>query len=112
MKQAAAEHHHDANEALYGAPDEDTFYALLKEKIDSIDYDSLSDEDKKDGKIWIVKLLSLTGIASSNGEARRLIAGGGISIDGEKVSDEKFEINFPCNCVIKAGKRRFVRVIG
>lgn len=47
MKQAAAEHHREANEALYGKPDEDTFYALLKEKIDSIDYESLSDEDKK-----------------------------------------------------------------
>lgn len=47
MKQAAAEHHREANEALYGRPDEDTFYTLLKEKIDSIDYDSLSNEDKK-----------------------------------------------------------------
>lgn len=47
MKQAAAEHHREANEALYGRPDEDTFYALLKEKIDGIDYESLSDEDKK-----------------------------------------------------------------
>ncbi|HOA06957.1 MAG TPA: tyrosine--tRNA ligase [Spirochaetota bacterium] len=90
------------------------FNALFvkKEVPDEMDEFIVSDEDKKDGKIWIVKLLSVTGIASSNGEARRLIAGGGISIDGEKVSDEKFEINFPCNCVIKAGKRRFVKVIG
>ena len=46
-KAAAAERHREANEALYGKPDEGTFYALLREKIASINYDSLSDEDKK-----------------------------------------------------------------
>jgi len=35
-----------ANIALYGEPDEDTFWALLNEKIDSIDPDALSPEDK------------------------------------------------------------------
>ena len=45
-KQRAAIHHHEANEALYGKPDEDTFYALLKEKIEGIDVSSLSPDDK------------------------------------------------------------------
>ena len=46
-KAQAAEWHKQANEALYGKADESTFYTLLKEKIDSIDVDSLSEEDRK-----------------------------------------------------------------
>ena len=46
-KARMAEWHHQANEALYGAPDERVFNALLKEKIDSIDVANLSDEDRK-----------------------------------------------------------------
>jgi len=41
----------------------------------------------KDGKIWIVKLLTTAGFASSNGEARRLIEQGGVTLDGEKITD-------------------------
>ncbi len=46
-KQLMAEQHREANEALYGKIDENTFYALLKEKLTSVDYDGLSDDDKK-----------------------------------------------------------------
>ena len=46
-KVALAVMHHEQNEELYGKPDEDTFYTILHEKISSIDYDSLSDDDKK-----------------------------------------------------------------
>ena len=38
-----------------------------------------------EGKIGIIDLLVLTGLASSKGEARRLIQQGGITVDGEKV---------------------------
>lgn len=46
-KAEAAERHRKANEALYGEADEGTFYTLLKEKIDSIDAEQLTDEDRK-----------------------------------------------------------------
>ncbi len=46
-KTQATEWHRQTNEALYGKADEDTFYALLKEKISSIDVTQLSDENKK-----------------------------------------------------------------
>ncbi|MBO4879271.1 MAG: tyrosine--tRNA ligase, partial [Clostridia bacterium] len=38
-----------------------------------------------EGKIGIIDLLVLTGLASSKGEARRLIQQGGITVDGEMV---------------------------
>ena len=51
-------------------------------------------------------------MAKSNGEARRLIQGGGVSIDNQKVEDDNYEILIPADCIIKVGKRRFVNIKG
>ena len=64
------------------------------------------------GKIWLVKVMVLAGMAKSNGEARRLIQGGGVSIDGEKVANDEHEITLPVDAVLKVGKRRFNRIKG
>ncbi len=69
----------------------------------------IPEAEMTDGKIWIVKLLTLAGLASSNGEARRLIKGGGVSLDGEKIDDPDNEI-IPKEAVLKVGKRRFVKI--
>ena len=45
-KRLAAKHHNESNEALYGKVDEDTFNTLLREKLASIDVDSLSSENR------------------------------------------------------------------
>ena len=47
-QQTARIEHQKANAELYGVPDEGTFYALLKQKIDKIDVDSLSPEDRQE----------------------------------------------------------------
>ncbi len=70
------------------------------------DYDCKSYE----GSVWIVRLLTDTKMASSNGEARRLIKGGGVSLDGEKVTDENLELTISDNVLLKVGKRRFLRL--
>ncbi len=75
------------------------------------DYD-IPGEEKKSGKIWIVKLLVLAGMAASNGEARRLIQGGGVSLDGRKIDNPDLEIPLPVEGILKVGKRRFVRIKG
>ncbi len=69
-------------------------------------------EEAEEGRIWIVKLLVLSGMAKTNGEARRLIQGGGVSLDGEKIPGDDFEIDLPVEGIIKVGKRRFVRIVG
>jgi tyrosyl-tRNA synthetase len=63
-----------------------------------------------DGSVWIVKLLTDTKMASSNGEARRLISGGGVSIDGEKIADTDLELKITDNMLLKVGKRRFLKL--
>ncbi len=63
--------------------------------------------------IPLPNLLSELGMTASNGEARRLIKGGGVKIDGEKVDDEKYsmELSSGLDVVIRAGKKKFLRLI-
>lgn len=55
----------------------------------------------------LVNSLVSTGVATSNGEARRLIAGGAVSINGQKVSEDR---DVPVPSLIKKGKNSFVLV--
>ena len=56
-------------------------------------------------------LVDHLGVAS-RGEARRLIAQGGVTVDGEKVTDLELDSAQLGGRVIKAGKRRFARIQG
>ena len=64
----------------------------------------------KQENIWIVKLLTESGLTSSNGEARRMIKQGAVSIDNEKITDENMMWNFKEDKVIKVGRRKFIKV--
>ncbi len=55
----------------------------------------------------VVDALQKAGLASSNGEARRLIAGGAVSLNGEKLSEDKTVDDV---ALIKKGKNSFVLV--
>jgi tyrosyl-tRNA synthetase len=63
------------------------------------------------GKISIVELLTTTRMASSNSDARRLIQQGGVSIDGEKVTDVNLILKLKKEVVLKVGKRRFLKIL-
>jgi len=65
----------------------------------------------EDLPIWIVKLLTTSGLASSHSEARRLIQQGGVRIDGERVTDENLELTVDREVAIKVGKLRHLRVV-
>ncbi|MBR2207705.1 MAG: tyrosine--tRNA ligase, partial [Synergistaceae bacterium] len=54
-----------------------------------------------------VSVLASSGACESNGEAKRAIRQGGVSINGEKISDEKAELNREA---LINGKYLFVRV--
>ena len=62
-------------------------------------------------RIWIVRLLTSSGLVSSNSEARRLIAQGGVYIDGQRVTDPNLEVEFEGGEVVKVGKRKFLKVV-
>ena len=64
-----------------------------------------------EGKVFAPKLLVECGLAKSNGEAMRLIAQGGVQIDGKKVAPGTREIEATpgTTALVKVGKRHFAR---
>ena len=72
----------------------------------------LGADELTDGAITIVKLLTATGLAASNGEAKKLVKGGGVSVNGDKVS--AIDAAFPLDAeglVLKKGKKVYRRVV-
>jgi len=61
--------------------------------------------------IWIVKLLQKAGLVSSNSEARRLISQGGVYINGEKITSVDTDVDITKENVIKAGKKKFLKLL-
>jgi tyrosyl-tRNA synthetase len=64
-----------------------------------------------DGQVALplARLLADAKVVTSGSEARRLIAQGGVSVNGERVSDEKATLGAG-EWLVKVGKRRFVRL--
>ncbi len=58
----------------------------------------------------ITALIAEAKLATSKGEARRLIDQGGVSIDGERVSDPNALLPDKSEFILKVGKRRFLKV--
>ena len=58
----------------------------------------------------IADVIVAAGLAPSKKEVRRLIEGGGVYIDGEKVDDPFAKADFTEQKLIKVGKRKFMRI--
>jgi tyrosyl-tRNA synthetase len=63
------------------------------------------------GEVPLAQLLVEAGLAASKGEAKRLIRGGGVEVDGVKA--ERFDQTVPAggSVLLRAGKRRYARVV-
>ncbi len=75
---------------------------------------TLTDADFADGQIGVLTLLVKCGLAASNGEARKLVQGGGVSIDGDKIADFKTMLDkdfFQQERMVKKGKKTFHKVV-
>ncbi len=101
--------------ALYHSPSE---AGEAEVAFDRLFKDKLAPENIADVRVARVDpvhlptLLKSAGLAGSTGEARRLIDGGGLRIDGEPVAPGAYDIAWSdvVDRVLQAGKRRFVRV--
>ncbi len=58
----------------------------------------------------VVDVLAQTQLAPSKSEARRLILGGGVSIDGQKISDVAETVDLSTQRLFKVGKRKFLKI--
>lgn len=63
--------------------------------------------------IGLAPLMVQAGLATSNSEAARLITGGGVQIDQQKVADAKLKLELKTgdSMVIKAGKKKFIKIV-
>ncbi|HNZ89239.1 MAG TPA: tyrosine--tRNA ligase [Candidatus Cloacimonas acidaminovorans] len=55
-------------------------------------------------------LLVDSGICSTNGEAKRLIQGGAVSLNGEKITAFDAVVNLKDGDIIRAGKRNYIKI--
>ncbi|MBE6782058.1 MAG: tyrosine--tRNA ligase [Ruminococcaceae bacterium] len=95
-----AEKAQNAARAIFGAGAND----------DNMPTTTLSTDDLTDGVIGILDLMSKGGLITSNGEGRRLVQQGGVSVDGQKVTDPATKItaeSLTNGVVIKKGKKVF-----
>jgi len=82
--------YHDA-EAARGRGRSSNAFSVTRDSAEMAEV-SISADQFRDGRIWIVRLLTAAGMAQSNGEARRLVEQGGVSIDGERIDDVNAEL--------------------
>ncbi|MBR1508035.1 MAG: tyrosine--tRNA ligase [Eubacterium sp.] len=74
----------------------------------------LTDDDFENGTIDILGVLSKSGLVPSRSEGRRAVQQGGVSVDGEKVTDIAVTYSkedFAEGIVVKKGKKNFKRVV-
>lgn len=74
----------------------------------------LADDDFADGSIDILSLLVKAGMTASKSEARRAVEQGGVSVNGEKVTDVKAVFDksaFAEEFVLKKGKKSFQKIV-
>jgi tyrosyl-tRNA synthetase len=65
------------------------------------------------GKVYLARVIHEAGMASSAGEARRLIDGGGVKINGEAVPAKEYNVEPEKlkGAVLQVGKRKFARLV-
>ena len=111
---------YELTELVHGKEEADKAMAAAKDIFmgagasENMPTTELSDEDFTDGRIGVLTLLVKCGLAASNGEARKLVQGGGVSLNGEKVSDFKQMLDkdyFKEECIIKKGKKNFHKAV-
>lgn len=74
----------------------------------------ISDSDFRDGKIDIVGVLVAAGLANTRNEARRAVEQGGVTVNGDKVTDvhTSYEASdFSKDFVLRKGKKKFCKVV-
>ena len=64
-----------------------------------------------ENEMLIIDIIFESKMSSSKSEARRLIKQGAVSIDGEKIDNPNLALTTDNICVIKVGKRRFLKLI-
>ena len=76
---------------------------------------TLTEADLRDGSIDILGLLVKGGLAQTRSEARRNVQQGGVTVDGEKVTDIKASYDLDAfrgeGKVLRRGKKKYIKIL-
>lgn len=105
----------EVTDLVHGIERRESVERVTKVLFGGDDISSLTDDDLETlaheiptvGKQTVVAALVATGVSKSNGDARRLIAGNAISVNGQKISEDS-EITE--TSLVKKGKNTFILV--
>ena len=66
-----------------------------------------------EGKVYLAKLLADAGLAASTGDARRLIDGGGVKVNGQPVAPKAYNVDPALleGATLQVGKRKFAKLV-
>ena len=78
----------------------------LPEEMPEVD---LPRDRLRNGSIRLVRLLVELGLAASNGEARRLISQGGVTLNGARINQD-IDVTVQDGSLVRVGRRRFARI--
>jgi tyrosyl-tRNA synthetase len=100
-------------EAEAGAAEERFDRQFVRHEVpDEVTEVRIPPDAERDGGVLVARLLVAAGLAASNSEARRLLAQGGVRLDGEPVTGP--EATLPVGelrgRVLQVGRRRFARI--
>lgn len=72
----------------------------------------LDPAELKDGRIWIIKLLYLSGLVKSKAEAQRMVKQGAVEWDQERLTENTHDVTVaPQGSVLQVGKRKFIKIV-
>lgn len=70
----------------------------------------ITEDMLEDGLVWLPRVMQQAGMCGSTSEARRLIQQGALRVNGEKFNASDGKIKPEPGMIIKAGKRKFIRL--
>jgi tyrosyl-tRNA synthetase len=97
-------------EQYHGKAVGDSARAEFEQQFSKKDYAEVAETLAVPAEIWVVELVEKTGKFKSRGEIRRLIQGGGVTLDGQKITDDKTKVAVKSGQILKAGKLVVVKL--
>jgi tyrosyl-tRNA synthetase len=97
-------------EQYHGREAADQAATEFEKQFSKKDYAEVAETLPVSAEAWIVELIEKTGKFKSRSEIRRLIQQGGVSLDGQKITDDKARVTVQNGQVLKAGKLVVVKL--
>lgn len=99
--------YHNEEAAIQAQEEFDRIF-IKKEIPDEVEEFKIDDNNSE---FNILDLVLKVNFAPSKGEARRLVLQGGVSINGNKITDSNYSTKLSDGMILKVGKRKFIKFI-